>query len=92
MPQFHERLSSVPSELFSPLASLCLPSYDTRSVSVNPSCTVIRLIVADGRRPGTPSKMSAEPLIRVAKSLRVPSLLRQKSRTVSRNLPFHSLH
>jgi hypothetical protein len=50
-PQFQERLSSVPSRFDSPLASLCLTSYETRSARVNPSWTVIRLIDAVGRRP-----------------------------------------
>jgi hypothetical protein len=36
-PQFQLRLSSVPSRLSSPFASLCLRSYDTRSFSVKPS-------------------------------------------------------
>ena len=39
-PQFHDRLWLSPSLLSSPLASLCLSLYDTRSRSVNPSCEV----------------------------------------------------
>src|SRR5207247_3178895 len=37
-PQFHDRLSGVPSWLSSRLASLCFSLYDTRSASVKPSC------------------------------------------------------
>ena len=36
-PQFQLRLSSAPSRLCSPLASLCLRLYDTRSFSEKPS-------------------------------------------------------
>jgi hypothetical protein len=36
-PEFDDMLSSLPSRLPSPLASLCFPSYDTTSFSVNPS-------------------------------------------------------
>src|SRR5579864_1884101 len=91
-PQFHERLSSAPSRLLSPLASLCLVSYETRSRSVNPSCTVIRFTDAVGRRPSSPYR-SAEQANRVANSPRPPIFwLRQKSRMVSRYLPFHSRH
>jgi hypothetical protein len=50
-PQFHERLSSVPSRLPSPLASLCFSLYVTRSRSVKPSCAVTKLIEANGWRP-----------------------------------------
>src|SRR5207302_323539 len=50
-PQFHERLSSVPSRFPSPFASLCLSLYETRSLSVKPSCAVTKLIEANGRRP-----------------------------------------
>src|SRR4029077_17132794 len=35
VPQFHERLSFVPSFPSSPFASLCLSLYETRSRSVN---------------------------------------------------------
>jgi hypothetical protein len=46
---------------------------------------------AVGRRPPWPNR-SWEPLTRVARSGSVPAVERQKSRTVSRNFPFHSLH
>src|SRR5262249_59914031 len=36
-PQFQLMLSLEPSRLFSPLGSLCLPLYETRSLRVNPS-------------------------------------------------------
>src|SRR4030095_2640452 len=51
LPQFQDRLWLSPSRFSSPLASLCLSLYDTRSVSVNPSCAVTKLIEAIGRRP-----------------------------------------
>ena len=47
-PQFHDRLSSVPSRLSSRFASLCLSLYETRSASVKPSCAVTKLMDADG--------------------------------------------
>ena len=50
-PQFHDRLSSVPSRLDSPLAPLCLTSYVTRSRMVKPSCAVTKLTEAIGLRP-----------------------------------------
>src|SRR4051812_13099244 len=50
-PQFQDRLSSVPSRLSSLLASLCFSLYETRSLSVNPSCAVMKLIDANGLRP-----------------------------------------
>ena len=49
-PQFHERLCDSPSRLSSPLASLCLSLYETRSRSVKPSWAVTKLIDAVGRR------------------------------------------
>src|SRR3990172_8346911 len=42
-PQFQELLLSLPSRLSSRLASLCLPLYETRSHSVNPSWQVTKL-------------------------------------------------
>src|SRR5919112_2150799 len=90
-PWFHDRLWLSPSRLPSPLASLCLSLYDTRSVRVNPSCAVTKLIDAMGRRPSI-SYRSDEPAKREANSPRVAGSPRQKSRTVSRNLPFHSVH
>jgi hypothetical protein len=36
MPQFQLTLSSLPSRLCSPLASLCFTLYETRSFSVRP--------------------------------------------------------
>src|SRR5439155_26476015 len=88
-PQFHERLSSVPSRLPSPFASLCFWLYDTRSSSVNPSWAVTKLIDANGRRPSR-SYRSAEPPNLDATS-RAAALPRQKSRITSREIPFHSV-
>ncbi|MNC46471.1 hypothetical protein D3C75_954930 [compost metagenome] len=45
-PQFHDRLLSVPSWLFSSLSSLCLWLYDTRSRKVKPSWAVTKLTEA----------------------------------------------
>ena len=81
-PQFHERLSSVPSWLPSPFASLCFSLYETRSVSVKPSCAVTKLIDANGRRPSEAYR-SLEPVKRFAKSA-IGASPRQKSRIVSR--------
>jgi hypothetical protein len=81
-PWFHERLSSVPSRLPSPFASLCFRSYETRSASVKPSCAVTKLIDANGRRPSSAYR-SDEPVKRCAKSPTV-ARERQKSRIVSR--------
>src|ERR1051326_1830264 len=53
-PEFHDRLSEAPSRFDSPFASLCLPSYATRSRSVNPSCTVMMVTEAVGRRRASP--------------------------------------
>ncbi len=50
-PQFQEWLSSAPSRFSSPLASLCLCSYETRSRSVNPSCAVTKFTDAKIFRP-----------------------------------------
>ena len=50
-PQFQERLLELPSLLFSPLASLCFSLYVTESLSVKPSCAVMKLIEDHGRRP-----------------------------------------
>ena len=49
-PQFHDRLWLSPSRPPSPLASLCLSLYDTRSRSVKPSWAVTKLIDANGLR------------------------------------------
>ena len=49
-PWFHERLCDSPSLPSSPLASLCLSLYDTRSFKGNPSWAVTKLIDAVGRR------------------------------------------
>src|SRR6516162_6474132 len=64
-PQFHELLFEVPSWLFSWLASLCLSLYETRSLSVKPSCAVMKLMLAQGLRPRT-LKKSTEAASRVA--------------------------
>src|SRR6266496_1756124 len=62
-PQFQDRLSSVPSRLPSPFASLCLRWYVVRSRSVNPSWQVTKLIEANGRRPSSAYR-SEEPVSR----------------------------
>src|SRR6266851_7340779 len=49
-PLFHELLSLAPSWLFSPLASLCLSLYVTRSRKVNPSWAVRKLMLPVGTR------------------------------------------
>ncbi len=49
-PQFQDRLLLSPSRLPSPLASLCLSLYETRSRRVKPSCAVTKLTLARGRR------------------------------------------
>ena len=49
-PQFQLTLSLLPSRLFSPLASLCLPLYETRSLSVKPSWQVTKLTLCSGSR------------------------------------------
>src|SRR5215510_2737742 len=90
-PQFQERLCHSPSRSWSPLASLCLPLYETRSCSVKPSCAVTKLMLANGRRPLC-AYSSELPVSREANSASVPSAPRQKSRIESRYLPFHSLH
>ena len=82
-PQFHERLWLSPSAPPSPLASLCFSLYDTRSLRVNPSCAVTKLIEAMGRRPSD-SYRSEDPVNREANSARLAGSPRQKSRTVSR--------
>ena len=58
---------------------------------MNPSCAVTKLIDAIGRRPLL-SYRSDEPVIRDAKSGTARDSPRQKSRTVSRYWPFHSVH
>ena len=58
---------------------------------MKPSCAVTKLMLATGRRPDV-SYRSAEPVSRAANSPTVPGSPRQKSRTVSRYLPFHSVH
>jgi hypothetical protein len=47
-PQFQLKLSLAPSRLFSPLASLCLVLYETRSLSVKPSWQVTKLMLRFG--------------------------------------------
>src|SRR6185369_12542084 len=90
-PQFQLLLSFAPSRLSSPFSSLCLLSYDTRSLSEKPSWQVMKLMLACGRRP-LHSYRSLEPLIRVANSEAMPPSPFQKRRTVSRYFPFHSDH
>ena len=58
---------------------------------MNPSCAVTKLIDAIGRRLSF-SYRSEEPVKREANSPRLAGSPRQKSRTVSRYLPFHSVH
>src|SRR5215218_9967800 len=90
-PQFHDRLWLSPSLPPSPFSSLCFSLYDTRSRSVNPSWATTKLIEAMGLRPEC-SYRSLEPVMRDANSPSVAASPRQKSRTVSRYLPFHSVH
>src|SRR6185295_15057769 len=75
-PQFHDRLFEVPSRLSSPLASLRLSLYDTRSFSVKPSCAVTKLTLAHGRRPLLLNR-SADPARRDASSGTLASSPRQ---------------
>jgi hypothetical protein len=49
-PQFQLRLSLPPSRLSSPLAPLCLASYETRSLRVKPSWQVTKLTLCSGSR------------------------------------------
>ncbi len=58
---------------------------------MKPSCAVMKLIEAIGLRPVC-SYRSDEPATRLANSASVDGSPRQKSRTVSRYLPFHSVH
>ncbi len=58
---------------------------------MNPSWQVTKLMEATGRRPLV-SYRSLDPVSREANSASVYGCPRQKSRTVSRYLPFHSLH
>src|SRR5699024_1543194 len=90
-PQFHDRLWLSPSWLSSPLSSLCFSLWETWLSGVHPSCAVTKLIDATGVRP-VRSYRSEEPVIRLANSPNVEGSPRQKSRTVSRYLPFHSVH
>src|SRR5580693_9528402 len=87
-PQFHERLSEWPSRLSSPLASLCLSLYETRSLSVKPSWAATKLTLAHGFRPRK-LNLSAEAHSRGA-SVFALACPRQKSRTSSRKRSFHS--
>ena len=58
---------------------------------MNPSWAVTKLIDAYGLRPEDWYR-SLEPVNREANSASVAASPRQKSRTVSRYLPFHSVH
>ncbi len=58
---------------------------------MKPSWAATKLIDAIGLRPEC-SYRSLDPVSREANSPRVEASPRQKSRTVSRNLPFHSVH
>ncbi|CAM5442968.1 hypothetical protein SFUMM280S_00292 [Streptomyces fumanus] len=77
-PQFQDRLWLSPSALSSPLASLCLSLYETRSRRVKPSCAVTKLTLARGRRRLCWYR-SEEPVSRDANSPSVWSSPRQKS-------------
>ena len=61
----------------------------TRSARVKPSCAVTKLMLATGRRVSAWYR-SELPVRRDASSGSVAGSPRQKSRTVSRYLPFHS--
>ncbi|CAM5590653.1 hypothetical protein SHIRM173S_01317 [Streptomyces hirsutus] len=65
--------------------------YETRSRRVKPSCAVTKLTLARGRRLLCAYR-SEEPVRREANSPSVCGSVRQKSRTASRYLPFHSDH
>ena len=58
---------------------------------MKPSCAVTKLTEAYGERPSSAYR-SEEPDSREATSRMPPELSRQKSRTVSRYLSFHSHH
>ena len=58
---------------------------------MKPSWAVTKLTLATGVRPEYWYR-SEEPVMREANSPSVEGSPRQKSRTVSRYLPFHSLH
>src|ERR1700749_3847610 len=90
-PQFHDRLLLLPSRLSSPLASLCLSLYDTRSCRVKPSCAVTKLMLAHGLRPLPPYR-PVDPVRRGANSPISPPSPFQHARIVSRYLSFHSAH
>ena len=52
-PEFQERLWLSPSALPSPLASLCLSLYETRSFRVKLSWVVTKFTLAEGWRPSS---------------------------------------
>ena len=58
---------------------------------MNPSWQVTKLMEATGRRPLVAYR-SLDPVSRDANSGMVAGRPRQKSRTVSRYFPFHSVH
>ena len=58
---------------------------------MNPSWQVTKLIDATGRRPLVAYR-SLDPVSRDANSPMASGRPRQKSRTVSRYFPFHSVH
>src|SRR5690606_6292307 len=64
-PWLNERFVSAPSRPSSPLASLCLMSYETRSWRVKPSWAVTKLTDASGPRAAL--NVFEEPARRVAK-------------------------
>src|SRR6202012_37227 len=90
-PPFQDALSSEPSRLSSPLASLCFWSKLTRSSRVKPSCAVTKLTLAEGGRRVV-SYRSALPAKRGAISECSPMSPFQNLRTVSRSLPSPPTH
>src|SRR5260221_14572027 len=90
-PQFQLRLAPAPSQLFSPLASLCFALYETSSFRVKPLWQVTKLMVCSGSRLACP-EMSGLPKRRYGIHFTVSLSAFMKLRTSSRNRPFHSFH
>ena len=91
-PWFHDRLWLSPSRLSSPLASLCLSLYETRSCRVNPSCAVTKLI--DAMRPAVVGLVQVDAAGEPRRELaQARPARRARSRARCRgSLPFHSVH
>ena len=89
-PQFQLRLSSAPSRLSSPFASLCLVLYETRSLSVNPSWQVTKLMLCSGSRSSLLIDVRASASAETPAARTMPLSPLRKALTSSRNRPFHS--